>query len=503
VLVLVAPANAAFPGQNGKIAFVSHRDHTTGGDINQEIYSIAADGTAESRITNNPATDGNPSWSADGSKIVFASNRDNNMEIYSMNADGSGATRLTSNSAQDIFPTWAPDGTRIAFTSNRSGSSRIYTMNADGSGVTELTNVGGYDWKPTWSPDGTRIAFQSIAFSDFEIYTVGADGTGLTQVTNNTSIDDTDPDWSPDGTELAFASARDDPNPTTCEPFCVFEVYTMNADGTGVTRLTHSPASGANPTWSPDGTRIAFYTARDGRLEIYTMNPDGSGQTRVTNVAGDNFDPTWQPVIPGYPRPKGASPLRASLVPAYAECTNPNSSHGAPLVYGSCDPPARTSQLLTVGTPDANGAGANSAGSVSLSTIVGDPSTAADEADLRFTVSLTDVRTSAVLGDYTGELLSSQAVRLTDRLSGSPPHPGTVQDFRFELAVPCAGTADTTVGSTCAADTTADAVVPGAVVEGKRAIWQLDQIQVFDGGPDGMASTAPNALFAVQGVFVP
>ena len=200
-------------------------------------------------------------------------------------------------------------------------------------------------------------------------------------------------------------------------------------------------------------------------------------------------------VLDGYPRPRGATPLFAPLVPAYKSCSAPNSSHGAPLSFPSCNPPEPESQLLTVGTPDSNGKAAKSVGSMLLNVTPG---------DVRITVSLTDVRRQADLDDYTGELEADPILRITDRQSGTAgDEPATVSDFDFPVTVPCAGTADTTVGSNCAITTTADSVLPGTVSEGKRAIWQLGQIQVFDGGPDGLASTDDNTVFARQGIFVP
>jgi hypothetical protein len=190
-------------------------------------------------------------------------------------------------------------------------------------------------------------------------------------------------------------------------------------------------------------------------------------------------------------------------VPAYEECTggNDNTSHGAPLAVPSCNPANPSSGYLTVGTPDANGEADNSVGSVTLKTIRGDPSTPADEADVRIDTSITDVRRKEDLADYDGELVTVLHVRLTDRLSGFAQ---TVQDFPFNVTVPCTVTADTTIGSSCALTTTADAIAPGAVPEGNRSIWALDKVEVYDGGPDGLASTtAGNTLFETQGVFAP
>ena len=206
----------------------------------------------------------------------------------------------------------------------------------------------------------------------------------------------------------------------------------------------------------------------------------------------------------GYVRPKGATPFRASLVPAYVACAAPNRTHGAPLSFGSCSPPAQTSGLLTVGTPDANGASAQAIASIELRVVLGDPLTPADEADVQLNASATDVRLSAGLGDYTGELQASVVLQVTDRASGPGANePATGQSLPFLFTVPCQATASTSIGGACSVSTTADALAAGTVTESVRTIWQLGQAQLLDGGPDGVASTTPNALFETQGIFIP
>jgi len=135
-----------------------------------------------------------------------------------------------------------------------------------------------------------KIAFASSRDGNSEIYVVNSDGTGLTRLTNNPA-GDSSPAWSMDGTKIAFASDRDGNS----------EIYVMNADGSGQSRITTNPAGDYSPDWSPDGSKIVFTTNRDGteHLEIYVINADGSGETQLTTFdSGIYFSqfPTWSPL---------------------------------------------------------------------------------------------------------------------------------------------------------------------------------------------------------------
>ena len=262
------PVNDFFPTwspDGGKLVFTSDRDGV------HEIYAMDADGSSQVNLTISPARDFLPGWSPDGSKIAFVSNRDGFHEIYVMDADGSNQMRLTGGPAVDTSPAWSPDSLRIAFTSNRSLTEDIFVMNADGSDQANITNsILVSERFPDWSPDGSNIAFTSNMDGSADIYVMNADGTDQVRLTSSDAFD-AFPDWSPDGRKIAFTSDRDGSA----------DIYVMNADGTGQVRLTSSDAFDAVPDWSPDGRKIAFTSDRDGGLGVYLMNTDGSGQARI------------------------------------------------------------------------------------------------------------------------------------------------------------------------------------------------------------------------------
>ena len=492
-LVHGGSAFAAYPGANGKIAYES----TVTTDV--EIFAMNPDGSGQTNLTNDPSTqtadDRDPSWSPDGSKIAFSRASEGHMNVYVMNADGSTRVNLTPGADTTGFanagiePTWSPDGTRIAY--NHSGD--IWVMDAaSGAGKVRLEFGTPLETEPAWSPDGTRIAFMR----GVDIWVGPATGGVPTQLTTTTAAAERSPDWAPDGSRIVYNRGG--------------QIWVMSATGSGQTALTVGGDQGGTlPAWSPDGTKIVFdstgFTAPNG-YDIFLFNPDGTGVARLnTPVPGDDLDPSWQPIAAtgGYPRPRGATPLRVAFVPAFKQCTTPNRSHGAPLAHPSCSPPVLESAHLTMGAPDANGAPVNASGFATYTAVVGAIG-GPDDSDVRFEFQLTDVRLQGTLADYTGELQATTVARITDRLGGPLNEQGTVTDLEFPVRVPCTATGGTTsVGATCAASTSFDAVVPGVIPEGKRAIWQLDRVRVNDGGADGLVSTTPNTLFAVQGVFVP
>jgi uncharacterized protein (TIGR03437 family) len=222
-----------------------------------------------------------PSWSPDGTRLAFESD----YTIVVINADGTGRRTLPIRKSYPTTPTWSPDGTQIAY----AATGGVYIINADGTGEKQITQFPALPIAGTmrWSPDGKRLLYTSN-----KVYTVNIDGSDNRRLTPADVANDLQAAWSPDGTKIVFSSNRDTrPNSN---------IYIINADGSGLKRLTYSDQREIFPTWSPDGSTIIF--SRD--ADLYVMNPDGSGQRPLGNspIPGGLFGIDWQ-VAPATPGP--------------------------------------------------------------------------------------------------------------------------------------------------------------------------------------------------------
>ena len=222
-------ATAFYPSisPDGETIYFSSRQ--TG---NFELYSISVNGGQADRLTKDIGSLYAPELSPNGEWILFTKNGDG---LWLMRPDGKNPHRLTDR--DDIDPTWSADGSMIAFASSGAGARQLFVMNADATNIRQVTNLDNMGGRSSFSPDGTKLTFYRGLTGDHNIYIINIDGTGLVQLTDGG--DNLGPSWSPDGNWIAFTSFRDGNN----------EIYIIHPDGTGLTRLTNSPISDWQPRW--------------------------------------------------------------------------------------------------------------------------------------------------------------------------------------------------------------------------------------------------------------
>ena len=281
-----SPAQAAFPGKNGKIVFASNRH----GDW--EIYTIGSAGHNLKRLTDTPARNFEPTWSADGKRIAFSNGRRTNptYDIFVMNANGSGKTRVTKDGYWgDTAPSFSPTGHQIAFLRCRVRCGDIYKIRTDGSHPTRLIRGDPSSYsisEPAWSPDGSKILYSTNdrwGERPPTLETISPDGLYLGVFDSPDVTDIGTPDWSPDGSRVVFDGGED-------------EIY-VTVGGGEAQRLTTNQAYDYDPVFSPGGGKIVFSSNRDGDFDLYIKNADGSGKPqRLTNAPGADRSPSWQPI---------------------------------------------------------------------------------------------------------------------------------------------------------------------------------------------------------------
>jgi TolB protein len=219
-----------------------------------------------------------------GTRIAFVSQEGRTKELYEMDADGAGLRALTHDASIALSPSWSPDGSLLLFTSYRGGQGpQVFVTPAAGGKVFLISGRPGNNTSAAYSPDGREIACTLSFDGNPEIYLLDARGGSPRRLTNSRSID-TSPSWSPTGREMAFTSDR------SGTP----QVYLMDREGGNVRRLTFEVNYTDSPAWSPRGDRVAFVARSGAGFDIYVCRPDGSG-VRLVASGRSNENPRWSP----------------------------------------------------------------------------------------------------------------------------------------------------------------------------------------------------------------
>jgi TolB protein len=306
-LCLAAALPAAAPADvfNGRIAFTSFRvDPPPGQPRSGDIFTINPDGTDTRQLTTNPEADRQPDWSPDGHNIAYSIRKPGepaNYEVSRMTADGTGHRRLTTTPEGEASsqPSWLPGGSGILY--RRSGSglvSSIWQMGLLGEEPRLRLAPPQSVLYPSASPDLRRLLFAVIRSptgdTDRAIVAAPADGSSLQTLFDVPGAYDSAPAWSPDGSRIAFESNAD---VGAANPEGDMEIWTMNADGTGATQLTHNAAHDEGPAWSPDGRLLAYTSGPDDKHgDTHVMTAAGKHIRQLTFYEGIDESPDWQAI---------------------------------------------------------------------------------------------------------------------------------------------------------------------------------------------------------------
>lgn len=235
-----------------------------------------------------------PTWSPDGSRVLYESAVSGNWEIYVMDLDGIGndggnVVQLTDNDSLDRMPSWSPDGEWIAFVSDRDGDYEVFRMRPDGSEQLQLTRNGVAEIHPYWTPDGERLLYNSRVADErlYAIWIMNGDGSAQREVLRDEELNSY-AQLSPDGRSIVFDKWQDNDENNG-------EIYVFDLEDERLTRLTSNDVYDGYPTWTPDGRAIVYASQVGGSFKLFRMRPDGTDRQQLTFGPGNDQRPDVSP----------------------------------------------------------------------------------------------------------------------------------------------------------------------------------------------------------------
>jgi TolB protein len=252
----------------------------------KELYIIDYDGCNLRRLTRDNKINILPRWSPDGGQVIYTSYLHNNPDLFVLSLIENKRSIISKCQGLNVTGSFSPDGKKIVLTLSKGRYPNLYMINVHGELLRRMTKDACIDTSPSFAPNGQEIVFISDRSGYPQLYIMNIRGENVRRLTTSGPCDS--PSWSPRGDKIAFTMRQAKSN---------YDLYIYDLPTSKITRLTHNQKNNENPTWSPDGRFLVFYSNRSGRGEIYIMAIDGSGTRKLVEISGTSYTPSWSPIL--------------------------------------------------------------------------------------------------------------------------------------------------------------------------------------------------------------
>jgi len=275
------PVTPTPTGSGGTLAFTMRHNG------NSDIYLLSQNTGNLLRLTFDPGEDRDPAWSPDGQHLAFASRRGGSWDLYLIEMTAGTVIRLTRSPDYQAAPSWSPDGKWLAYEAYVDGNLDIYILNVESRESQRLTNDPTPQYSPAWSPDGRHIAFTAYQEGNKDLYVISLDNGAIVNITNTPDQDEDYAAWSPDGRYLVYSAGAPGNETIWKIPF------DKEALQTGMVRPSFFGVGG-QPTWSPDGSALAFIFRQQMTSYLIAADTTGWGLAQEGHSTTDWMNtPSW------------------------------------------------------------------------------------------------------------------------------------------------------------------------------------------------------------------